>query len=195
MKANFVPTKSSNDLRKAKCCPLGRILILPVFAIWLTGCVGMVVPVPSHDKTHGQVITREQTKFIVCGQTSRGAVVKELGGEFRASPRLPALAYSWEQPATGLLWFWVIVLPPGGLGDGDFTERSHWRAFFVAFDGADKVSRAEFVSLRGGRSLDEQLEDWAAGKSRNGFHVFNPDTGAPLFVEVPLKHLNDRRTP
>ena len=172
------------------------LVFLPLLAAWLTGCVGVVVPVPSHDKTYGKVITREQVRFIIPGQTARADVVEKLGSQFRDSPRLPALAYSWEQPAAGLLWFWVIVIPPSGIGDGDYTERSHWRAFFVAFDNSGKVSRTKFVSLSGRKSLDEQLEQWAACKYesclKNGAHIFNPDTGAPLILESALNHLQNQ---
>src|ERR1039458_1555783 len=122
------------------------LVFLPLLAVWLTGCVGVVVPVPSHDKTYGKVITREQVRFIIPGQTARADVVEKLGSQFRDSPRLPALAYSWEQPAAGLLWFWVMVIPPSGLGDGDYNERSHWRAVFLAFDGSRKIRRAKIVS-------------------------------------------------
>ena len=175
------------------------LVFLPLLAVWLTGCVGVVVPVPSHDKTYGKVITREQVRFIIPGQTARADVVEKLGAQFCDSPRLPALAYSWEQPAAGLLWFWVMVIPPSGLGDGDYNERSHWRAFFVAFDGSGKVSRTKFVSLTGRKSLDEQLEQWAACKDesclKNGAHIFNPDTGAPLILEATLNHLQSRNKP
>lgn len=172
---------------------------VPLLAMLLTGCVGLIVPVPSHDKTYGKVITREETQFIVPGQTTRAEVVEKLGGQFRDSPRLPALAYAWEQPAAGLLWFWVIVLPPSGVGDGDYTERSHWRAFFVAFDQTGAVSRTKFVSLSGGASLDEQLENWAGRKEKRfwngGCSVFNPTTGAPVVLEAAMKHLRARNEP
>lgn len=174
-------------------------VFLMMTSVWLTSCVGVVVPVPSGDKTHGKVITREQTQFIVRGQTTRTEVVEKLGDEFRESPRLPALAYSWEQPAAGLLWSWVLVLPPSGLGDGDYIERSHWRAFFVAFDNTGIVSRTKFVSLSGGKSLDEQLEHWAGHAGEHfcgtGCGVFNPETGAPVVLEAALKHLQARNEP
>jgi hypothetical protein len=158
--------------------------------------VGVVVPVPSKGQTHGKVITSEQVRFIVIGQTTRAEVVSHLGDQFRGSPRVPVLAYSWEQPAVGLLWCWAVIIPPSGLGDGGYAERSHWRAFFVAFDHSGTVSRTKFVSLSGGKSLDEQLEDWAGLPNNNskseGWGIFNPDTGAPLFVESAIKHMHNR---
>jgi hypothetical protein len=123
----------------------------------LTGCVGMV-PVPATDKeVHGRVIESSQTRFIVAGRTTRDEVIAGLGGEFRDSPRVAALAYTWEKPAADLAWW------GGGMmgGGGGHVERSHWRAFFVAFDAGGKVCRSEFVSLSQRKSLDEQLEDWA----------------------------------
>ena len=125
-------------------------------AALLTGCVG-VVPVPSNRQTYGKVITREQVRFIVLGQTTRAEVTEKLGDQFRESPRLPALAYSWEKPAATLVW-WIIAVETGG---GGHIERSHWRAFFVEFDSGGQVRRTEFMRLSGQKSLDEQLEDWA----------------------------------
>jgi hypothetical protein len=145
-------------------------------AALLTGCVG-VVPVPSNRQTYGKVITREQVRFIVLGQTTRAEVKKKLGDQFRESPRLPALAYSWEKPAATLAW-WIVSTESGG---GGHVERSHWRAFFVKFDADGRAANTTFVSLSQHRSLDEQLEDWATPKKHgfisSGAHVFNPDTG------------------
>ncbi len=130
------------------------LLLLPVL---LTGCVG-VMPAPSNEQAYGKVITRNEVRFIVPGQTTRAEVIARLGGQFRDSPRLPVLAYSWEKPAAGLVW-WIVTKDSGGGGD---IERSHWRAFFVKFDTDGRVVATHFVSLSGGKSLDEQLENWAA---------------------------------
>jgi hypothetical protein len=120
-----------------------------------------VLPVPSDGKTCGKVITPEQVRFIAPGQTTRAEVTEKLGSQFRDSPRVAALAYAWETPAPGLLWGWVVVIPPAGVGDGGYTERSHWRAFLVAFDQNGRVVQSQFYRLKGGKSLDEQLEVWA----------------------------------
>jgi len=165
------------------------LLVVPLLALCLTGCIGLAVPMLSSGQTHGKVITPAQAKFIVPGATTRAEVEAKLGGEFCASPRMPAVAYSWEQPAAGLMWFWVVIIPPAGLGDGDFTERSHWRAFFVAYDSENKISRTRFVSLAGGQSLSEQLENWASGKRNYGTHIIDPDTYVPFVVEDTLNHL------
>ena len=91
------------------------------------------------------------------GQTMREEVVTRLGDQFRDSPRLPVLAYSWEKPAADLVWVIVSTESRGG----GHIERSHWRAFFVEFDSGGRVRRTEFMHLSGKKSLDEQLEDWA----------------------------------
>ena len=126
-------------------------------AALLTGCVGLVPLPPTYNQTYGRVIETPQTRFIVAGQTTRDEVIAGLGGEFRDSPRMAALAYSWEKPAADVAWL------GGGMmgGGGGHFERSHWRAFFVAFDAGGKVRRTEFSSLSQRKSLDEQLEDWA----------------------------------
>ena len=158
-------------------------------AVLLTGCVGVmpVPPSPRNQPACGKVITPEQVKFIVPGQTTRAEVMARLGDHFRDSPRLPVLAYSWEKPAVGWTW-WIVVAGPGGAGAaGGHAEGNHWQAFFVKFDASGRVAATKFVSLSNHRSLDEQLEDWAVPKkfgfAKIGAHIFNPDNGVPWFIE------------
>jgi|GEM_PF-1039548 len=139
------------EKRKTAC-----VIILLWLSVLLTGCAG-IMPAPSHEQTYGKVITRNEVRFIVRGQTTRAEVVARLGGQFRDSPRLPVLAYSWEKPAADLVW-WIVTKDSGGVG---YIERSHWRAFFVKFDANGRVTATRFASLSGGKSLDEQLENWA----------------------------------
>jgi hypothetical protein len=149
----------------------------------LTGCIG-VIPLPASDhQVHGQVIEGSQTQFIIAGQTTRKEVIAHLGGQFRDSPRVPALAYSWEKPAADIAW-WFFTLENGA---GGHYERSHWRAFFIDFDADGKVRRTKFVGLSQNRSLDEQLEDWVLRNHKSfketGGGIFDPDTGRPRFTE------------
>ena len=84
-----------------------------------------------------------------------------------------------------------MVLPPSGVGGGNYHENSHWCAFFVEFESGDRVRRAEFVHLSHRKSLDEQLENWALQKPSHrlaefvetGGGVFNPATGSPWVIE------------
>ena len=152
--------------------------------VLLTGCIGLVPLPPTNNQTYGRVIKSSETRFIVAGRTTRDEVIAKLGGEFRGSPRVAALAYSWEKPAATLVW-WIIAVETGG---GGHIERSHWQAFFVAFDAGGKVCRTEFVSLSQRKSVDEQLEDWVAGEKHNssyiGAKIFDPDNGVPRIVEA-----------
>jgi hypothetical protein len=127
----------------------------------LTGCVG-IIPVPSSSKVPevGQVIKPDAAGFIRPGQTSREQVVERLGQDFRASPRLPVLAYSWDLPGGRALWWWCVAWGEVAAGDAGEFEWSHWRAFFVAFNEIGVVTRTQFVRLSGRKSLDEQLEAW-----------------------------------
>lgn len=152
--------QATNQTMKSAPAIARSLLMAWLIAGLLTGCIA-VFPVPSSEKTHGKIITPKEVKFVVPGQTTREEVVARLGEQFRDSPRLPVLAYSWEKPAADLVW--VVVSTESGCG-GHF-ERSHWRAFFVAFDSGGRVRRTEYVRLSGEKSLDEQLEDWA---QRNG---------------------------
>ena len=131
---------------------------------FLTGCIA-VFPVPSSEKTYGKIITPQEVKFIVPGQTTRAEVMARLGDQFRDSPRLSVLAYAWEKPAVGVMWGYFLAGPDFEVHDGGYSERSHWRAFFVEFDSGGQVRRTKFMHLSGKKSLDEQLEDWA---QRNG---------------------------
>lgn len=160
--------------------------------VLLTGCVG-VLPVPParREPAHGKVITRADVKFIVPGQTTRDEVIARLGDQFRDSPRLPVLAYAWEKPACGLMW-WIVLAGPGGAGaGGGHSEGSDWQAFFVKFDANEQVATTKFVSLCDRRSLDEQLEDWAIGKTHHladaDGYLFSPDSGVPQFIEYMKK--------
>ena len=135
------------------------VSLLPV--LLLTGCIGMIPLPPTDKQVHGQVIEGSQTQFIVAGQTTRDEVVARMGGQFRDSPRMAAMAYSWEKPAADVGWIFILPAGEAAVGGGGHFERSHWRAFFVAFDAGGKVCRTEYVSLSQRKSLDEQLEDWA----------------------------------
>jgi hypothetical protein len=131
--------------------------LMPVL---LTGCVGLI-PVPSRSKVEvGRVIESRETKFIVPGRTSRAQVIERLGANFRTCPRQPALAYAWEIWRGMIIWWWGFAAGEAAVGDGGESEWSNWRAFFVAFDEQGLVTQTEFVHLSGGKSLDEQLEDW-----------------------------------
>jgi len=119
--------------------------------------------VPSDGKTYGKVITREQVKFIVPGQTTRTEVTEQLGDQYRDSPRMPVFAYAWEKSTLG--WGWPAANPPPPskvfFSQHERNEGSDWQAFFVAFDDSGKVSRTKFMRLSDRKSLDEQLEAWA----------------------------------
>lgn len=167
-------------------------IILPMVAVLLTGCVGvMPVPPSRNEPACGKVITRDEVAFIVPGQTTRAEVVAKLGVNYRDAQPVKALAYSWETPATGWAWGILIVLPTGGIVGGNHHENSHWRAFFMEFDSGDRVRRTGFARLAARKSLDEQLENWALQRTAHPFAefietgggIFNPDDGVPRMFE------------
>jgi hypothetical protein len=149
-----------------------RILTLALFTAMglVTGCVGLIpVPAGSSHVEIGRVIQAREVAFIVPGQTTRAHVVERLGADFRASPRMPVMAYSWELPGGTALWWWFVFCTEGGAGDAGEFEWSRWRAFFVAFDQNGYVTKAMFIRLSSRKSLDEQLEAWgAACNARQG---------------------------
>jgi hypothetical protein len=138
-------------------------LMLLAAAGLVTGCVGLI-PVPSFSGQTpvGRVIQAREAAFIVPGQTTRAQVVEQLGADFRPSPRLPVIAYSWDLPGGTALWWWAVFCTEGGAGDAGEFEWGRWRAFFVAFDQDGYVTKTKFIRLSGRKSLDEQLEAWGA---------------------------------
>ena len=156
-----------------------KILALALLAAMglVTGCVGFIpVPASSSQVVVGRVIQAREAAFIVPGQTTRADVVERLGADFRASPRMPVMAYSWELPGGTALWWWFVFCTEGGAGDAGEFEWSRWRAFFVAFDQAGYVTKTRFIRLSSRKSLDEQLEAWGAAcyakqnHARTAFH-------------------------
>ena len=163
------------------------LLLLPLLALALTGCVG-VLPVPPSPTTptFGKVITRPDINFIVPGHTTRAEVEAKLGAG-HAALRYPALAYTWEKPAFGWVGWILIIGPDCAVAGGASGEGNHWRAYFVSFDAAGRVAATKFVWLSNRKSLDEQLENWAAPHAFDAREIaenfFNPDTGVPRIIE------------
>jgi hypothetical protein len=142
------------------------ILILPLLAVLLTGCGGLIpIPPVSHQIEYGRAITAGQIKFIVPGRTTQAEVVARLGCDFRDSPRVSALAYSWQYNGTKVAWWYFLAWGDFAAGDGGIKDVTGWQAFFVAFDQAGRVTEFEFHNLNHPwslqQTLDEQLEDWA----------------------------------
>jgi hypothetical protein len=162
-------------------------IMFPLLVVFLTGCAGVIpLPPPRHQPVYGKVISPAEVKFIVPGQTTRTEVIAGLGDQFRDLPRQPVLAYSWEKPAIRWVW-WIFIVGNDAAGGGGGCYENSWHAFFVRFDAHDQVAAAQFVSLSQNRTLDEQLEDWAAPKRHGilsgGALVFDPDTGVPRVFE------------
>jgi hypothetical protein len=149
----------------AACMILRAILLIPVatLSLLLTGCVAYIPPL-STKPIRGKAITRRDAEFIRTGTTTRAEVIGILGTEYRDSPRIAALAYSWERPGGHVIW--QINMGYGG-AEG-VEEVGSWRALFLAFDSGHVVTRKEWVHLKGSASLDEQLEKWAGWKPPNG---------------------------
>jgi hypothetical protein len=142
------------------------LLVVLLTAGVLTGCVplgigmGAVVPVPPLSKKkfeQGREITAREIQFVVPGRTTRVEVITRLGNDFRDSPRVAALAYSWQYNGPQIYWWYGFW---GGYGERG-VEDFGWRAMFVAFDQNERVVQSQFYRLKSGPSLDEQLEAWA----------------------------------
>ena len=126
------------------------------------GCVGIVpVPTLSNKPVRGRAIETRDSNFIVCGKTTREEIVQRLGTNFREDWQKRAMAYSWELPGGRAFGWWFTVSSFGSVGDKGEFEWSRWHALFVAFDEHGIAIRKSFVRLSGGKSLDEQMDNWA----------------------------------
>ena len=130
------------------------LALLPL--LLLTGCIIPVISAPK-SPTVGRVIEPAEARFITVGQTTSGEVAQQLGAGYRQCYQAPAIAYSWEIPATGIgiAGIWNNMAWAGHI------DRSHWRALFVLFDEHGIVRRTEFTGLSANKSLDDQLDSWA----------------------------------
>jgi len=124
----------------------------------LTGCVG-VVPVPVYSSTpeNGRKLVHGDVAFIHPGLTTRAEVIARIGPDFYWNQRSRSLAYTWEVPGGGGFW-WAASMYGGG---GDYWVGG-WRGFFVSFDNRDLATAVAFKRLSTRRSLDENMERWAA---------------------------------
>jgi hypothetical protein len=137
---------------------IGTTLSGAVLVFALTGCMAVVVPVPTSNRQPvGQPIGKAETAFIVPDQTTREQVVQRFGSDFRQTPRHSALAYSWELPGGNTFWMFAST---GGGAAGE-AEWTHWRALFLQFDERGVVTRKKFVHLSTSSSLDDQIDCWA----------------------------------
>ena len=95
------------------------------------------------------------------GQTTRAEVIAKLGTNYVELPRAHAIAYTWEMRGGGGVW-WVALAAGGAAGAIGGGWEGGWRGFFVAFDGNNVVRAADFKQLSMRRSLDENVDRWAA---------------------------------
>jgi hypothetical protein len=145
----------------------GRGILLLSLTMLVSGCVVLPIPSPSQDHGYGRAVEKKEVEAITVGVTTRAELTNSLGGQFRESTRVPALAYAWELPAMGMAVLWGVASTHQAAGGVMDFERSKWRALFVRFNTNGVVTSRELVRLSGGKSLDDQLEKWAAQPSRS----------------------------
>ncbi len=161
MCCTLAPLKTLPHLRSAFA-----LLVLGAAGLFGTGCVGvMPVPVLPGAPEYGSKVEAGPARGIRPGQTTRAEVIAKLGTNYVELPRAHAIAYTWEMRGGGGGWWWSFFLPTyfGPAGDADAGKwEGGWRGFFVAFDGNNVVRAAEFKQLSMRRSLDENVDRWAA---------------------------------
>jgi hypothetical protein len=139
-----------------------RLASLASVLTLMSGCAGVLpLPVTSNKPESGHKIERAQTAFIQPGLTTRNQVIDLLGSDYTALPMNRALAYTWELPGGGWVWWYCIVGPYGGVADGG-NWAGGWRGFFVAFDEQDVVTASEFKKLSTRQPLHQQMDRWVA---------------------------------
>ena len=151
-----------------------RLLLAGAMSAVLTGCVG-ALPVPTTSKVeYGQKVDHAQARFIQPGRTTRAEVIAALGTNHVAFPRTRSISYTWELRGGGGIWWFAVAAPQSAAADAGGWSGG-WRGFFVAFDDQDVVRSAEFQQLSTRRSLDANMDRWAA-------HLPKPQPPAPALV-------------
>ena len=130
-----------------------RLASLATVLTLMSGCAGVLpLPVTSNKPESGHKIERAQAAFIQPGLTTRNQVIDLLGSDYTALPMNRALAYTWELPGGGGIWWYSIFLGYGGAADGG-NWAGGWRGFFVAFDDQDVVTASKFKKLSCRRAI------------------------------------------
>ena len=138
------------------------LLVLGAAGLFGTGCVGiMPVPVLPGAPEYGSKVEAGPARGIRPGRTTRAEVIAKLGTNYVELPRAHAIAYTWEMRGGGGVW-WVALAAGGAAGAIGGGWEGGWRGFFVAFDGNNVVRAADFKQLSMRRSLDENVDRWAA---------------------------------
>jgi len=154
----------------------------------MSGCVGVLpLPITSGEPEHGCKLDRAQVAFIHPGRTTRAQVIERLGPDYTALPRNRALAYTWELPGGGGVWWYFIPLGEVAASGGGSWEAG-WRGFFVAFDNQDVVTSAVFKKLSCRRPLHEQMDRWVAKlppTTPPGMAGATVDSQVPMFAGSP----------
>jgi hypothetical protein len=146
---------------------------LAAAALCFSGCIAYV-PSFSNTPVNGRIIGRRDAELIVPDRTTRAEVIRTLGSGYRESIRGAALAYPWEMPAGYMV---LAAFSHDVAAAGKSSDFTTWHALFVQFDARGVVARKKYVRLRGGRTLDEQLDQWAG--------VIVPDTSEPVKPGTP----------
>jgi hypothetical protein len=126
--------------------PLVQI-IAGLSLVVLTGCVGLIVPVPASGKkvAFGQRIQTNDLAFVQVGKTTRQECQSKIGVPWTHYTDLHVSVYYWEMLTGYWVWGWIF---PGGIaavGNGGKDEITRTHVLFVEFTEDDRVRRFQIL--------------------------------------------------
>ncbi len=137
-------------------------LLLALLAGLCQGCVMVPIPASGKTATCGTRIGKEETHFIITGQTTHAEVIARFGQPFAVCEERAGIAHSWSVNS----WNYFVIWPAPELFDyGSLADRDE--ALMFQFDRDDRVERFEFKRLSGNQSVKDTLCQWAETKPPN----------------------------
>ena len=137
-------------------------LVLFLLACLCQGCIAVPLPASGTKASCGTRISKEETRFIQAGQTTRDEIIARFGQPFAHCEEPEAIAYNWVV----ISGYWYFMIGTGGPGlNFDRIEIERNEVLLVQFDRNNLVRRFEFRRLPGDLAVKDFLSKWAVTKT------------------------------
>jgi hypothetical protein len=137
-------------------------MVLFLLACLCQGCIGVPLPASGTKASCGTRISKEETRFIQAGQTTRDEIIARFGQPFASCEEPEVVAYNWV--VISGYWYWMA----GTGGPGLFFDRSEIErneVLLVQLDRDSRVQRFAFRHLPAGQSVKDFLCKWSLEKA------------------------------